>query len=131
MDDPAMADFVAALDPVNASADRHPGFVWRLDSEADATPALTAFESEGWLVNMSVWQDLESLKSFIMSPTHLAIMRRRGEWFARQPAATMVLWWVRAGHVPTFEEAMERLEHLRAHGPGPRAFGFNAPHPEP
>jgi hypothetical protein len=30
LDDPALADFVALLEPVNAAADRAPGFVWRL-----------------------------------------------------------------------------------------------------
>ena len=30
IDAPEVADFVAALDPVNAIADAAPGFVWRL-----------------------------------------------------------------------------------------------------
>ena len=30
LDSPQVADFVAALDPVNALADSAPGFVWRL-----------------------------------------------------------------------------------------------------
>jgi hypothetical protein len=33
-----LADFVAALEPVNAAADAAPGFVWRLQTDAgDAT----------------------------------------------------------------------------------------------
>ena len=39
-------------------------------------------------------------------------------------AAYQVLWWIPAGHVPTVEEAMARLEHLRAHGPTAHAFTF-------
>jgi len=35
-----------------------------------------------------------------------------------------VLWWVPAGHTPSVEEAIERLEHLGAHGPSPYAFTF-------
>ena len=33
LDDPAMAGFVAALDPLNAVADDAAGFVWRLQTE--------------------------------------------------------------------------------------------------
>jgi len=33
LDAPRLADFVAALDPVNAEADAAPGFVWRLQTE--------------------------------------------------------------------------------------------------
>jgi hypothetical protein len=31
---------------------------------------------------------------------------------------------VPAGHRPSVEEAIERLEHLKAHGPSERAFGW-------
>jgi hypothetical protein len=33
LDAPLLADFVAALEPVNTAADRAPGFVWRLQTE--------------------------------------------------------------------------------------------------
>ena len=36
----------------------------------------------------------------------------------------LTLWWVPAGHIPTVEEAKERLDHLDAHGPTPHAFTF-------
>ena len=35
-----------------------------------------------------------------------------------------VMWWVPAGHRPTLEEALERLEHLRVHGDSEQAFGW-------
>jgi hypothetical protein len=34
------------------------------------------------------------------------------------------MWWVPAGHRPTIEEAVERLEHLRQHGASDHAFGW-------
>ena len=37
-DDPRMAEFMGALDAVNALAERSPGFVWRLKDEAATTP---------------------------------------------------------------------------------------------
>jgi len=43
----------------------------------------------------------------------------------------MVLWWVPRDHRPTVEEAIERLEALRRHGPHRRAFNFRALFPPP
>lgn len=39
LDTPLLAEFVAALDPVNAIADASPGFVWRLQTENGWIPA--------------------------------------------------------------------------------------------
>jgi hypothetical protein len=36
--------------------------------------------------------------------------------------AFLVLWWVPAGHIPSLDEAEERLEHIRKHGPTAHAF---------
>jgi hypothetical protein len=62
LDSAGLAGFVAALDPVNAAADRAPGFVWRLQTEDGNATAIQAFEwdaagSAGVIVNMSVWTD--------------------------------------------------------------------------
>jgi hypothetical protein len=35
-----------------------------------------------------------------------------------------VMWWVPAGHRPTLDEALARLDHLRAHGDSDHAFGW-------
>ncbi|WP_372346497.1 DUF3291 domain-containing protein [Streptomyces sp. KL116D] len=55
-------------------------------------------------------------------------MRRRREWFDRHLEAHLVLWWIPAGHIPTVDEALERLADLRSHGPSPRAFTFASSH---
>jgi hypothetical protein len=34
------------------------------------------------------------------------------------------MWWIPAGHIPTVEEAAERLEKLRTDGPTSEAFNF-------
>jgi hypothetical protein len=39
----------------------------------------------------------------------------------------MVLWWVPAGHIPTADEALDRLDRLRREGPTPAAFTFRTP----
>ncbi len=34
------------------------------------------------------------------------------------------MWWVPAGHIPSIEEAIERLDRLRREGPTSEAFTF-------
>lgn len=43
LDSTELADFVALLDPVNASADAAPGFVWRLQTESGNATDVVAF----------------------------------------------------------------------------------------
>ena len=126
MDSPVMAEFAASLARINALADRAPGFVWRLQTEAGDATAIRPFEDPNLLLNMSVWRDLESLTQYVYHSAHLELMRRRREWFERMTQAYLVLWWVPAGHRPGIEEAIERLELLRSRGPGPAAFTFRA-----
>jgi hypothetical protein len=125
IDSPIMADFVALLDPVNAVADASPGFVWRLQTEEGNATAVRPYEDEAIAVNMSVWESIDELAAFVYRSGHVDVMRRRREWFERMQVF-MVLWWVPAGHLPSVEEAQERLEHLRLHGPTPYAFTFKA-----
>ena len=131
-----LADFVAALDPVNASADAAPGFVWRLQTEDGNATAITAFEwdtadSAGVIVNMSTWRSIDELATWVYGDMHREVLRRRREWFARVTEATVALWWVPAGHRPTTAEAEDRVRHLRTHGPTPEAFTFRDVFPVP
>jgi hypothetical protein len=131
-DSPLLADFMAALDPVNALADETPGFVWRLQTEEGNATSLRAFDDDSLMVNMSVWESLDALRGFVYeNREHLAVMRRRREWFGKMAELFMVLWWVPAGHIPTVVEAEERLTLLRAAGPTPDAFTFRQHFPPP
>ena len=125
MDSPVMVDFAASLERINALAERTPGFVWRLQTEAGDATAIRPFEGEeNMLVNMSVWRDVASLNAYVYHSAHVELMRRRREWFERMDEAFLVLWWVPKGHRPSVEEAIARLELLRSRGPGPQAFTF-------
>ena len=124
LDSPAMADFVAQLDAVNALADGAPGFVWRLQTEDGDATAVRAFDDAAIIVNMSVWESPEALHAYVYEGGHLDVLRRRREWFARMAEAFTVLWWVPAGQRPTVPEGVGRLEHLRREGPTPHAFSF-------
>lgn len=131
LDSPQLAGFVAALEPINKLADRAPGFVWRLQTEDGDATAIRAFEDDMLLVNMSVWESVESLAAFAYRTPHRDVMRQRRQWFEHLGEAYLVLWWVPAGTLPTVAEAKARLELLRRLGPSPEAFTFRAPFPPP
>ncbi len=130
MEDPGMADFVDNLDRINALAESSPGFVWRLQDETGNATDFRPF-GDDMLVNISVWEDAESLRAFVFDTAHKEIMKRRAEWFDRMEMPYVVLWWVPAGHQPTEQEAGEKLEQLRSQGPGPEAFNFRELFPSP
>jgi hypothetical protein len=123
LDSPELRDFVDNLDRINALAENTPGFVWRLVGDGNDATSLRPL-GDNVIVNMSVWQDVTALLAYVYNSAHTAIMRRRREWFTRMAEMHMVLWWVPAGHVPTVEEAVAKLMHLRQHGPTPEAFTF-------
>ena len=137
IDSPQLAGFVAELDPVNAVADRAPGFVWRLQTEDGNATALRAFEDDadgadgGILINMSVWESVEALTAYVYGEAHLPVLRRRREWFERMKDAYTALWWIPRGHIPAITEAEERVQHLRADGPTPYAFTLKVHFPPP
>ena len=136
LDSPQLAGFMAALDPVNATADAAPGFIWRLQTEDGNATAVRAFEwdqagSAGVILNMSVWESVEALAAFVYSQPHRQVLRRRREWFETMAEAYLALWWAPRGHVPTTGDAEARIRHLRAHGPTPHAFTLRVHFPPP
>ena len=94
-----------------------------LDSDTMAE-FMALLDPDQFIVNMSVWESIDALWEFVCDGEHVAVMRRRREWFERHVKPFTVLWWIPAGHVPTTEEAMRKLAHLEAHGPTPDAFTF-------
>ena len=130
LDSPAMSDFVANLERVNALAEGSPGFVWRLKTDEGDATALRPLGADT-LVNMSVWRDVEALSEYVYRSGHVEIMKRRREWFHRMREAFVVLWWVRKDHRPSIEEAVAKLELLRAKGSTEEAFTFRHAFPAP
>jgi hypothetical protein len=131
IDSPQLADFVAGLEPINALADASPGFVWRLQTDAGDATAIRPYDDDRIMVNMSVWTSVEELKAFVHGPEHRAYLARRREWFERMDEAIVALWWVEAGHLPTVDEAKDRLALLDRVGPSPAAFTFRTAFPAP
>lgn len=131
VDSELLADFMAALAPINALADRSPGFVWRLQTEDGDATAIRPYPDDRILVNMSVWQSREALAEYVYRSDHTPFMRRRREWFEHMGTPYMALWWLPAGDLPTLADAVERLDHLRDYGPTPFAFTFRDAFPPP
>lgn len=133
LDDPRMEGFVGRLDPVNRLADDSPGFVWRHQTEAGDSTAVRLYDDPNVIINFSVWESLEQLKSFTYKlPDHKDLIRQRRAWFDPVPdLPVIVMWWIPAGTIPTLEEACERQEHLQANGPTEKAFPFRTPFPSP
>jgi hypothetical protein len=131
LDHASMREFVDGLEPINAIADASPGFVWRLQTaEGDAT-ALRVFDDDMTIVNMSVWDSIEALRTFVFRTHHADYLRRRSAWFERLDDAPTALWWIPAGTTPTVDDAKARLELLRDRGPSPDAFSLHEPFPLP
>jgi hypothetical protein len=124
MESPVMSGFVKRLDEINALADSSPGFVWRLQTEDGDSTSIQAFDDPSLLINMSVWDDIESLKLFVYKSMHVELIQDRDAWFNKMATAHQALWWIPAGSYPTINEAKERLEMLQINGPTESAFTF-------
>ena len=131
IDSPRLASFVERLEPVNALAERSPGFVWRLQGEGGDATSILAFDDARIIVNLTVWESLETLRDYVFSSEHADVLRRRREWFEPMVEAHLALWWIPAGEIPTVDEAKARLETLRRNGPTVEAFTFRQPFPAP
>jgi len=124
MDSPVMAGFANALDEVNALADQSPGFVWRLKEASGNATAVRAYDDPLMLVNLSVWETPEALRTYVYRSMHRQFFARREEWFEKLEGAHLALWWIPVGSIPGVIEAKARLEYLSSHGESPRAFTF-------
>ena len=124
IDSPLITEFATALEPINALAEKSPGFVWRYDESGDGHVTPVDPDDNLVIVNLSVWETYADLHAFAYRSEHGAFFRRRTQWFEPMDGPTTALWWVRAGHTPTVAEAVERLNSLRDQGPTPHAFSL-------
>ncbi|MFT7599174.1 MAG: hypothetical protein ACI8TP_002103 [Acidimicrobiales bacterium] len=134
LDGPEMAEFTAALAPINAIAEATPGFVWRLtsdDGESSSFVDVPGREDPLWAPNLSVWTDLDSLKHFMYQSGHASYLRRRSEWFQNPNRPINVLYWIRAGEIPSLGDAVERLDYLTDNGPSDYGWPLTRPFPPP
>ncbi len=126
INDPVMAGFVNNLDRINALAEESNGFVWRLKGDEGNATAIRVFEYDFLIINMSVWEDIDTLFDFTYKTAHVEILKRKKEWFHHMKNMHMAFWYVENGHHPTPLEAKLRLEYIRKHGETPYAFTFKS-----
>ncbi len=114
IEDPRMADFTDNLALVNGLAERTPGFVWRFIDDSGNSTSTRPYADPRIAINLSVWESVEALERFVYQTIHKRFYGRRAEWFEHFEGPYFVMWWVPAGHRPSVEEAVARLEHLKA-----------------
>jgi hypothetical protein len=129
--DPRVQPFFDALEQVNALAEASPGFVWRLKGQFDNATDIEPTADPLLLINMSVWQDAESLHQYVYRSAHNQVMVRRREFFERFDGSYQALWWVQAGTVPTINDGLSRLWHIDRFGATAHAFTFKKRFPAP
>ncbi|SHL41709.1 DUF3291 domain-containing protein [Roseibium suaedae] len=134
-DSPALKDFFDSEPAVLRRLEASAGFIARsgYDSGEDPKswgtqvfPKYWQDNGDGWAPSsLSLWTDPEALAAATYHGLHGAAFKRGREW--NLPAINWpgyALWWVKSGHRPDWQEAVERHEHLGDHGPSPRAFTF-------
>lgn len=126
LESPEIKEFVDNLEPINQLAESSDGFIWRLKDETGDATAIQAFDDPNIIINMSVWDSVDALKDFMFRTHHRDFLRRKKEWFESIPEDSYVLWWIVEGHIPTVEEALEKLVYLRENGDTPNAFSFKS-----
>lgn len=127
-DDPRVAEFMNALDRVNALGRRMPGFVWMMDGSGKPGTGNTDTRIDGdaqYVSNLTVWETVETLEAFVWNTVHRQFYERRAEWFEVLGKMHFVMWWVTVGHKPTLSEALGRLEQIMANGDSDDAFGWS------
>jgi hypothetical protein len=124
LDDSRMKEFVDNVARVNGLAETIEGFVWRLQDASGHAMNMRVYEDPRILPNLTLWENVEALERFVWQTLHRRFYGRREEWFERIETP-LVLWFVPAGHRPDMAEGVERLEHLKAHGPSDHAFGWD------
>lgn len=126
-DDPRVAEFMGALDRVNGLGKRMPGFVWMMEGSGEPGTGNTETKIDGdprFVANLTLWESVETLETFVWNTVHRQFYERRQEWFEVLGDMHFVMWWVPEGHRPTLDEGLERLEHMKAHGDSDHAFGW-------
>src|SRR5215216_3117240 len=97
VDSPLVAEFMEALDPINAVAEASPGFVWRFQTAEGNATAVRPYDDDSILVNLSVWESVDALAAFVYHSGHAGYLRRRREWFERMTDTIAALWWILSG----------------------------------
>jgi len=131
LDDPRIADFMDLLDEINALAESAPGFVWRLKDDSGNATNFQPYDDPRIIINLSVWENVDTLFEFVYKTAHTEVMQRRYDWFEKPQSPHMAMWWTPADEHPTTLDGTSRLLHLAQFGPSGSAFTFKQRFPAP
>lgn len=131
INDPIMKEFVDNLDRVNALAESSEGFVWRLKDDSNNASSFNPYNDEQVIINVSVWQSIETLENFMYKTFHTEFLKRRKEWFHTFGKAYTAMWWISKGQFPTVQEAVEKLGYLQKNGASEIVFDFRKKYLQP
>ncbi len=126
LDSPIIKEFKDFLAPVNLLAEESEGFIWRLKDESgeSATDLETPYEDKLIFINMSVWENYETLRNYSYKTVHSYFLKSRKKWSNEIEGHKAVLWYIDQGHIPTVAEAKEKLDLLNKNGSTPDAFSM-------
>lgn len=127
LNSPIIKEFKDFLAPVNLLAEQSSGFIWRLKDESgeSATDMETPYEDKLIFVNMSVWENYESLNEYTYKTVHSYFLKSRKKWSNEIEGHKSVMWYIERGHTPTISEAKEKLELLNQNGSSSKAFSMS------
>lgn len=122
IDSEIMQGFVNQIAAINQLAEQSKGYIWRLEGAYENALAIQAFEDSNMLINMSMWQDLQSFTDFVYKSAHKQLIKDKHQWFEKPTKPIFAMWWQKAGTYPTVEDGKNKLHHLEEHGVSETAF---------
>ncbi|MCX4091984.1 DUF3291 domain-containing protein [Nocardia sp. alder85J] len=144
---PEVRDFEDAEPAVFETADTADGFVDRARSEeSEPLPATATNFDRNWgpwgrfavpvfytepvapgrdrrSSTLSIWRDITTVRNYVYSGLHRDALKRRTDWSdptTRTP--NHAAWWIPSDRIPTWSDAVARLEQLHTEGPTPNTF---------
>ena len=124
INDPVMLEFTDNLERVNNLAEQSEGFIWRLKDESNNATSLNPYDDEQVIINISVWESIETLEKFVYKTFHTDFLKRRKEWFHAYGKAYTAMWWIPAGKFPGIAEGVDKLDYLQKNGASELVFDF-------
>ncbi len=118
-----MQSFFDAVPRIQRLAESSPGFIWRELNEDD--PTIAKRLGPDFIVNLSAWESLDALYTFVFSQPHRQIMMARDYWFTHVGKALSVVWFANNTSYPTWDQAIDRLQTLWQTGPTQDAFDYS------
>ncbi|WP_409300476.1 DUF3291 domain-containing protein [Peribacillus sp. SCS-155] len=78
------------------------------------------------ILTLTVWKNLESLRSFTYSGKHMRALRDRDKWIEPHKGKhpSYVVWWTDKMEDVSWEEASKRYKNYIQHGPTPFSFDY-------